>query len=112
MPTPGYKQQVNPDYLTKKRELEIACDDCRDFIKSLVDISKSSGKPIPHEGVEAAKDMERKTRKLEFELSQIPVLIEKVNNSTEQDEVKNLDIQNNEPEQNEIIYNPIEVENK
>lgn len=92
--TPSYNQIVNPTYLSKKREIEIACDDLREDLKSVA-YYRSLGQN-PSSIVESAKYIERKIRTLEYELSKIPMYISNPNYN------QNNNIQNMNQQQTDI----------
>jgi len=112
-PTPGYNQQYNPDYLSIKRDLEIKCDHFRDFIQVTSNIIKDSGRPADHVTLRAIADSEREIRRLEHELSQIPILIEKVTfhiDEYENDPNEFYPPKDQNQYRNEVYYTPIEEE--
>ena len=71
IPTPSYNQVINPNYLEKKRELLITCDDLCSSVRERNHIRDRgvSTKEID----EWIEYIAKKINKLEHELSQIPI---------------------------------------
>lgn len=96
IPAPSANQMINPNYLSRKREIEIQFDDINKFATQRNNYAKAGQTESVKSADEMLQFMGKKMNTLEYELSKIPMYITKPDNSPQNNTIQNTNQQYNE----------------